>query len=73
MRYYGLDWLGTILGLASIYVLGRRRRCGFHLRILASAAWAAFAILAESGAALVANLAAILLSLQAMRAWKDGV
>lgn len=70
MRYYGLDWIGTVLGLASIYVLGRRKPIGFHLRILASLAWAAFALLAGSSAALVANLAAIALSVQAMRTWK---
>ena len=72
MRYYGLDWIGTVLGLASIYVLGRRRPVGFHLRILASLAWAGFAFLAGSSAALVANLAAIALSVQAMRTWKRG-
>lgn len=70
MKYYGLDWIGTALGLASIYVLGRRRPVGFHLRILASLAWAGFALLADSAAALVANLAAVALSVQAMRAWK---
>ena len=39
VQYYGLDWLGTILGLASIYYLGRQRRVGFILRILASLFW----------------------------------
>jgi len=69
VRYYGFDWVGTVLGLASIYCLGRRQRVGFLLRILASGFWVAFGIVAGTPAAVVANAAAIVLSANALRAW----
>jgi len=64
MRYYGLDWAGTVLGLASIYYMGRHERAAFLLRITASIFWAAFGIVARTPAGVVANLAAILLCLR---------
>ena len=47
MKYFGLDWIGTILGLASIHYLGRKNKTGFILRIVASAFWVAFGILVD--------------------------
>jgi nicotinamide riboside transporter PnuC len=70
VQYYGLDWLGTILGLASIYYLGRHRRIGFVLRILASLFWVAFGVVAGTLAGVIANVAVILLSLNGIREWK---
>ncbi|HLY10655.1 MAG TPA: hypothetical protein VKW04_15235 [Planctomycetota bacterium] len=61
VQYYGLDWMGTALGLASIYFTGRRDRAAFALRIAASLFWAAFGWVAHTPAAIVANLAAIAL------------
>ena len=69
MRYYGFDWVGTVLGLTSIYYLGRQRRLGFVLRILASMFWVAFGVLAKTPAAIIANIAVILLSIHAVSAW----
>ncbi len=63
-QYYGLDWIGTILGLASIYYIGRRNRLALGLRIAASLFWTAFAVIAWTPAGIVANLAAILLCLR---------
>ena len=70
MNYYGLDWLGTVVGLTSIYYLGQRRRVGFVLRIIASLFWVAFAVVAGTVAGVIANLAVILLSLNGMKEWK---
>jgi hypothetical protein len=70
MNYYGLDWLGTALGLASIHYLGRRRQIGFVLRIGSALFWAAFAVLAGTVAGVIANLAVILLSLRGMKEWR---
>ena len=70
MRYYGLDWVGTILGLASIHYLGQRRRLGFVLRIAASIFWALFGIVASTPACVIANVAVIVLSFRGLRAWK---
>ena len=70
MTYHGLDWLGTIAGLASIYYLGRQRRVGFVLRIIASLFWVAFGIVAGTVAGVIANIAVILLSFKGIREWK---
>jgi nicotinamide riboside transporter PnuC len=70
MKYYGLDWIGTILGLASIHYPGRKNKTGFILRIVASAFWVAFGIIAETPAGIVANLAVIILSFRGLHQWK---
>ncbi len=70
MKYYGLDWIGTILGLASIHYLGRKSKTGFILRIVASAFWVAFGVIAETPAGVVANLAVIILSFRGLHQWK---
>lgn len=72
MDYYGLDWVGTALGLASIYYLGRQRRVGFVLRILASIFWILFGLVAGTVAGVIANVAVILLSLKGFREWTRG-
>jgi len=70
MKYYGLDWIGTILGLASIQYLGRKNKAGFILRIIASVFWVAFGIIAETPAGIVANVAVIILSFKGLNQWK---
>jgi uncharacterized membrane protein len=70
MRYYGLDWVGTVLGLASIHYLGRKKIAGFTLRIASSVFWVAFGLVAKTAAGVVANSAVIVLSLHAMKQWK---
>lgn len=70
MNYYGLDWLGTVVGLASIHYLGRQRKVGFVLRIIASLFWIAFAVIAGTAAGVIANIAVILLSLKGFTEWK---
>ena len=66
MKYYGLDWIGTALGLASIHYLSRKNKTGFILRIVASAFWVVFGILAETPAGIVANVAVIILSFRGL-------
>ena len=70
MKYYGLDWIGTILGLASIHYLGRKNKAGFIFRIAASVFWVAFGIIAETPAGVVANIAVIILSFRGLHQWK---
>lgn len=70
-QYYGLDWIGTILGLASIYYIGRRNTLALVLRIGASVFWTGFGIVARTPAGVVANVAAILLCLRGIEAWKS--
>lgn len=66
MNYYGLDWIGTVLGLASIYYTGRRDKAALALRIAASVFWAAFGVVARTPAAIIANTVAILLCLRGL-------
>ena len=70
MKYYGFDWIGTILGLVSIHYLGRKNKTGFILRIGASVFWVAFGIIAETPAGIIANLAVIILSFRGLHQWK---
>jgi hypothetical protein len=71
MNYYGLDWIGTVLGLASIYYTGRHDKAAFVLRIAASLFWAAFGILARTPAAIFANSVAILLCVRGLSYSRD--
>jgi len=70
MKYYGLDWAGTALGLLSIYYLGRKRRIGFVLRIAASVFWVIFGVVAGTTAGVVANVAVIVLSISGLKQWR---
>jgi nicotinamide riboside transporter PnuC len=70
MKYYGLDWIGTALGLISIYYLGRKRKIGFVFRIVASIFWVAFGIVAGTTAGVIANVAVILLSVSGLKQWR---
>ena len=70
MKYYGLDWFGTLLGLASIYYLGQQREIGFVLRIVASIFWIAFGIVADTMAGVIANVAVIALSIKGIQEWR---
>jgi hypothetical protein len=71
VTYYGLDWIGTVLGLASIYCTGRHDRAAFVLRIAASLFWAAFGVVAHTPAAIFANTAAILLCIRGLAFVRD--
>ena len=66
MQYYGLDWIGTVLGLMSIYYTGRNDKAAFALRIVASLFWGAFGVVAHTPAAIIANFAAILLCVRGL-------
>src|SRR5215510_8282560 len=69
MQYYGVDWIGTVLGLASIYYLGQQRRVGFLLRIMASVCWVLFGVMVGTPAGVLANVAVIILSFKGIREW----
>jgi hypothetical protein len=61
MKCYGLDWIGTIPGIASTHDLSRKSRTGFILRILASVFWIAFGIVAETPAGVFVSFASRLI------------
>jgi nicotinamide riboside transporter PnuC len=53
-NYYGIDWTAMVLNAAAIYLLGKKRKLGFVLGVVANIAWIAFAVLAHSVATVVA-------------------
>jgi hypothetical protein len=71
MTYYGMDWIATVLGLASIYWLGHGKRLGFVLRIFSSIFWAVFCYMAGTPAGMIANIIAIVLCLRGLEQWKS--
>jgi hypothetical protein len=70
VKYYGLDWAGTALGLLSIYYLGKKRKIGFVLRIAASVFWVIFGVVVGTTAGVIANVAVILLAVSGLKQWR---
>jgi hypothetical protein len=69
LRYHGTDWAGFALTLASLHLLGNRRKSGFLLGCAASLAWAGFSIQAESLPTLTANGVFLLMNLRGYLRW----
>jgi hypothetical protein len=68
-RYYGIDWVALALNATAIYLLGKKRKAGFSLGIVANIAWIVFAILAHSVATVVACTIFILLNVKGWWSW----
>lgn len=68
-QYYGLDWLSVLLGLIGTYMLGEHRKEGFLLIVMSVSCAASVAVMAETYAFLVANLAAIFLNIRGYIRW----
>ena len=68
-KYHGIDWIALALNSASIYLLGKKRKAGFSLGIIANIAWIVFAILAHSVATLAACTIFILLNVKGWWNW----
>lgn len=68
-RYHGIDWLALALNATAIYLLGKKRKAGFSLGIVANIAWILFAILADSVATVVACTIFIILNVKGWWSW----
>lgn len=68
-QYYGLDWLSVILGLMGTYLLGEHRKEGFLLIVMSVSCAASVAVMAETYAFLIANIAAIFLNIRGYIRW----
>jgi hypothetical protein len=68
VRYYGVDWIATVLSLASIYCLGDGRRFGFSLGVAGAVLWFAFGLIVSSIATALLN--ALLVGLFLRGYWK---
>lgn len=69
-NYYGIDWLATVLGVLTAYLLGRKQKIGFIIGTLGGLSWLAFGIIAESSATIVANVIFIFLYIKGYIYWK---
>jgi hypothetical protein len=65
-KYYCIDWIAMVLNATSIYLLGKKRKLGFSLGIIANSAWIVFGVLAHSVATVVACSIFVALN---MRGW----
>jgi hypothetical protein len=66
-QYYCIDWVALVLNAAAIYLLGKKRKSGFALGVVANLAWIVFRILAHSVATVVA--CSIFIALNAKGWW----
>jgi hypothetical protein len=46
-KYYGSDWIAMVLSVASLWMLGSRRRTGFIWMVVGNAAWIIYGIMAD--------------------------
>ena len=70
LRYFGADWTGFALTLASLYMLGNHRRSGFLLGAASSVAWLVFSVLAGSTATVIANCVFFGMNLRGWAKWR---
>ena len=71
-KYYCIDWTAMVLNALSIYLLGKRRKLGFSLGVLANIAWIVFAVLARSVATVVACSIFVCLNARGWWNWTKG-
>jgi hypothetical protein len=69
-RFKGVDWLGMVFTILSLYYLGKHYKRGFLFSIASSLCWMVFGFLVHSWAAIVSNLIYILFSIKAWHQWK---
>lgn len=68
--YYGVDWVGTIFTFLSLYFLGNKKWYGFVFETIAAIAWLMFAILSGSIAAVVTDIACVILAVRGIVKWR---
>jgi nicotinamide riboside transporter PnuC len=69
VRYYFIDWIALVLNAFAIYLLGKKKKVGFALGIVANVAWIIFGILAHSMATVVACTIFVLLNIKGWWNW----
>jgi hypothetical protein len=71
LRHFGVDWLAICLTAIALYRLGNGRRDGFLFGIASNLAWAVFAVLVLSAAALLANVLFLAMNLRGWMRWRS--
>jgi nicotinamide riboside transporter PnuC len=69
-KYYCIDWTAMVLNALSLYLLGKKRKIGFFLGVMANIAWIVFAVLAHSVATVVACSIFVALNAKGWWSWR---
>lgn len=69
VRYYFIDWIALVLNALAIYLLGKKKKIGFSLGVVANIAWIIFGILAHSMATVVACTIFVVLNIKGWWNW----
>lgn len=70
-RYYGSDWVATVLTMIAIYLLGNKRKVGFVIMILGNLCWVALGVIVHSIALVIANVVFIIMNLRGFVKWSS--
>lgn len=70
LKFHGSDWVGMVFGLASTYLLAKKRRFGFVLGVIAGIGWVVFGIITGSIPSMVANTLFIAFNCHGFFKWK---
>ena len=69
LKYYGVDWIGTVFTLAAIYMLGSRQRNGFVIMIFGNLSWIALGVFINSLAMILSNVIFIAMNIRGFVKW----
>lgn len=71
IQFYGTDWLGMVLIVLSIYLIGEENKIGFILGVLGSLSWVVFALLVKSYPTLFLNITLVFLNTRGYLKWSS--
>lgn len=70
-KYYGVDWLGTLLMIGFLVSIGAKKRNGFLYGMAGNIVWLIFGIQTESIASIAVCAIQFFLNLRAYYMWKE--
>ena len=70
VKYKGVDWVGMVFAMLSLFYLGKHRKRGFVLGLLCNVCWMVFGVMTESAGNIVANLAYAVFNVRGWRQWE---
>jgi hypothetical protein len=68
-KYYGADWIAMVLSVASLWMLGSRKRSGFVMMAVGNAAWIIYGVMAKNLPVVISNAVFVVLNLRGYVKW----
>jgi hypothetical protein len=68
-QYYGSDWIAMLLSVASLWMLGSRKRSGFVTMAVGNAAWIIYGVMANNLPVVISNAVFVVLNLRGYINW----